>query len=579
MNLYLRLFFTLWSALRRPRLGALDESVTRWRVWPTDLDAFGHMNNARYLAIMDLARIEFVIRLGLLGLALRERWKVPVVSAHLDFLGGLRPWQRYTVHTRAEGWDERAFYLRQEFRDALQPERVLGVGRVRVVFRGRQGPLRPEEIMRLAGSPALHSPRMEPQTAAIFGCAPPPAPPVVRPREPLAIVGIGCRLPGGASDPDALLQLLLEGRDCIVDIPASRWDPRKYHDPTGRSPGRSYVQRAGLLSEDPFSFDAAFFGISPREAATLDPQQRILLEVSYEALEHAGIPQAQLAGSRTGVFVGGFMMDSLLIQSNPTNRELIGAQSATASTLTMLSNRLSYLYDLRGPSVSIDTACSSSLVALHMACQSVWSGESEAALVGGANVLLVPETQVTMAKGRFLSPRGRCHAFSDQADGYVRAEGAAVVVLKPLSAAQRDGNPVLALVLGTAVNQDGRTAGITLPNQQAQIAVMREAYAQAGVDPREVGYVEAHGTGTPAGDPIEAGAIGTVLGASRPTSDPCLMGSIKTNLGHLEAAAGITGVIKAALCVQRGLVPPHLHLQRVNPEIPLDALGLQIPTG
>ncbi len=397
------------------------------------------------------------------------------------------------------------------------------------------------------------------------------------PREPIAIVGIGCRLPGGITDHDELWTALLEGRDCIVDIPGSRWDPQKYLDPTGRAPGRSYVQKAGMLTEDPKAFDHTFFGIPPREAAILDPQQRLLLQCSWEAFEDAGEPPSDHVGARTGVFIGGFMMDHLSLKSDLRDRDRITTHSATAATLTMLSNRLSYVFDLRGPSVSLDTACSSSLVAIHQACQSIWANESDAALAGGVNVLLSPQTQVTMAKGRFLSKTGRCQAFSDSADGYVRAEGAAVLLLKPLSAARRDGNTVHAVILGTAANSDGRTNGITVPNGDAQIAVMRAAYAQAGVEPSQVTYVEAHGTGTPVGDPIEARAIGTVVGTDR-VGEPCRIGSIKTNIGHLEAGAGAAGVIKAALSLKHGMVPPHLHLRAVNPAIDLNELNLAIPT-
>jgi acyl transferase domain-containing protein/NADP-dependent 3-hydroxy acid dehydrogenase YdfG/acyl carrier protein len=396
-------------------------------------------------------------------------------------------------------------------------------------------------------------------------------------REPIAIVGIGCRLPGGIADPAGMWTALLEGRDAVVDIPGSRWDPQKFLDPTGRSPGRSYVQKAGMLTHDPKSFDAAFFGIPPREAAIMDPQQRLMLQCAWEAFEDAGEPPSEHAGARTAVFVGGFMMDYHTLMGGLSNLGEISTHSAAAGTLTMLSNRLSYIFDLRGPSVSLDTACSSSLVAVHQACQSIWANESDAALAGGVNVLLSPFPQVTMAKGRFLSRKGKCQAFSESADGYVRAEGAVVLLLKPLSAARRDGNTVHAVVLGSATNQDGRTNGITVPNGDAQIEVMRSAYAQARVNPSEVGYVEAHGTGTPVGDPIEARAIGTVMGAGR-SGEPCRIGSIKTNVGHAEAAAGVAGVFKAVLCVKHGQVPPHLHLQTVNPAIDLDGLGLSIPT-
>lgn len=569
------------GAYRRGPLDPLAECVTSWRVMPSDLDLFGHMNNSRYLAMMDLARVDFLIRVGLLRDVLTNRWIVPLGGASFDFKSSLKLLEPYEIGTRLLGWDDRWFYFRHEFRRTREPERPVCTGYVKTVFRDSKRSVAPAQVIELARGAAVPRPQLSDEVRARFGVSTSAAgaePAALRAREPIAIVGMGCRLPGGITSAEDLWQVLLQGRECIVDIPQSRWNRWKYGDPTGNSSGRVYVQRAGILSQDIREFDPGFFGITPREAAVLDPQQRLLLESSWEALEDAGVPPSSLSGSRTGVFVGGFMTDNLIIHSSPDNRERIQSQSATASTLTMLSNRLSYFYDLRGPSVSMDTACSSSLVALHQACQSLWSGESEAALVGGANAILLPETQITMAKGRFLSPRGRCHAFSDQADGYVRSEGAVVLVLKPLSAARRDGNPVHAVVLGSAVNQDGQTHGITVPNGDAQVAVMREAYLRAGVDPQRVVYVEAHGTGTPVGDPVEARAIGTVVGAGRGVGERCRMGSVKTNLGHLEAAAGVTGVLKAVLTLKHGLVPPHLHLERVNPEIPLEQLGLHIPT-
>lgn len=457
----------------------------------------------------------------------------------------------------------------------------MAVGHVKTLFRGREGPVDPKAIIRLAAGEDVPAPPLPEEVRQAFGLTDDSdgRPGVVnaRSREPIAIVGVGCRLPGGIDDTDQFWSALLDGTDCVVDIPDSRWDPQRFFDPTGRAPGRSYVQKAGMLTEDPTTFDAAFFGIPPREAATMDPQQRLLLECAWESFEDAGESPNWHAGRRTAVFVGGFMMDNQLVHGDPLNIDRLTTHSATASTVTMLSSRLSYLFDLRGPCVAVDTACSSSLVAVHLACQSIWSGESAAALAGGVNVLLSPVTQVTMAKGRFLSKTGKCQAFDENADGYVRGEGAVVMLLKPLSAARRDGNNVHAVILGTASNQDGRTNGITVPNGEAQIAVMREAYAQAGIAPGEVSYVEAHGTGTPVGDPIEAQAIGRVVGAER-TGGPCLIGSVKTNLGHLEAAAGAVGVLKAAMVVKNSTVPPHLHLGRVNPAIDTGRLNLEIPT-
>ncbi|XXF76318.1 SDR family NAD(P)-dependent oxidoreductase [Myxococcaceae bacterium GXIMD 01537] len=576
----LRLLQTLLRGQARGRIDPLEEGVTRWRVLPTDLDLFGHMNNSRYLAMMDLGRVDLLVRAGLLPAMLRNRWVVPVGETALQFRGSLRLFEQYELGTRLAAWDEHWLYFEQQFRRPSEPDRPVATGFVRAVFRDAHGTVPPPRIIQHALGREVRSPEPSEAVRRHFGLGRVPTGDSGEnsAREPLAIVGIGCRLPGGIEDTEGFWKVLMEGRECIVDIPEERWDPKKFHDASGRSPGRTYAQRAGLLQQDLREFEPGFFGITPREASALDPQQRLMLEVSWEALEDAGLPPSSLAGTRTGVFVGGFMMDNLILHASPDNREQLDTHSATASTLTMLSNRLSYFYDLRGPSVSMDTACSSSLVALHLACQSLWAKESEAALVGGVNVLLLPETQVTMSKGRFLSPRGRCHAFSDQADGYVRAEGAAMLVIKPLSAALRDGNPIHSLILGTAVNQDGRTPGITVPNAEAQVAVMREAYAKAGVDPLRVAYVEAHGTGTPVGDPIEARAIGTVTGVGRGEKDRCRMGSVKTNLGHLEAVAGVTGVIKAALVLKHGTVPPHLHLEKVNPRIPLDALGLHIPT-
>ena len=577
----LRLLKTIVTAPRRAALDPLDEAVTRWRVLPADLDLFGHMNNSRYLQLMDYARVDYLIRCGLLPLVVKNRWMAPVGSTQMDFRRSLAPFAEFEIGTRTVSYDDKWFYMQQTFRTDEDP-RPVATGYVKVLFRGSSGPVSPRTVIRLSRADEVPAPALTDEQRAKFGLPQHPVAdfgptPRRTEREPIAIVGIGCRLPGGIDDHEGLWTALLEGTDCIIDIPGSRWDPRRFFDPTGRAAGRTYVQRAGMLTGDPADFDAAFFGIPPREAAILDPQQRLLLECAWEAFEDGGEPPNRHAGGNTGVFIGGFMTDHQLIFGDSINREALTTHSATASTLTMLANRLSYVFDLRGPSVSMDTACSSSLVAIHQACQSIWTGESEAALAGGVNVILSPETQVTMAKGRFLSRSGRCQAFSATADGYVRAEGAAVLLLKPLSAARRDGNTVHAVILGSASNQDGRTNGITVPNGEAQVAAMRKAYVQAGIDPHDVSYVEAHGTGTPVGDPIEARAIGTVVGMHR-AGERCRVGSIKTNLGHLEAAAGVAGVIKAALCVKHGVVPPHLHLTEVNPAIDLDALNLEIPT-
>lgn len=395
---------------------------------------------------------------------------------------------------------------------------------------------------------------------------------------PLAITGIGCRLPAGIEDSAALWSFLRRGGDAIRPVPPDRWSARRFYDANPGRAAKTYSPEAGFLDELPMRFDATVFGLSPREAAHLDPQQRMLLETTWEACENAGQPIDQLRGSTTGVFMGGFTLDMMIMLLSPLNRELISNHTATAATMTMLANRISYVFDLHGPSITCDTACSSSLTAFHLACQSVWSGECERAIVGGANVMLRPEFPIAMSKGRFLAADGRCKTFDARADGYGRGEGAAVVIVKPLAEAQRDGDRIYAVVHGTGVNQDGQTPGITLPNRESQEQLMRDVYAKSGIDPHRIHYVEAHGTGTQAGDTAEAGAIGAVLGGDRPKDQPLLVGSVKTNFGHLEAGAGILGIIKTALCLHHREVPPHLHFETPNPAIPFDRWGLRIPT-
>lgn len=391
---------------------------------------------------------------------------------------------------------------------------------------------------------------------------------------PLAIVGIGCRLPAGIEDSAALWSFLRRGGDAIRPVPPDRWSARRFHDAHPGRAAKTYSPEGGFLDELPARFDAAVFGISPREAAHLDPQQRLLLETTWEACENAGLPIDRLRGSVTGVFMGGFTLDMMITLLSPLNRELISNHTATAATMTMLANRISYVFDLRGPSITCDTACSSSLTAFHLACQSIWHGECESAIVGGANVMLRPDYPIAMSKGHFLAADGRCKTFDARADGYGRGEGAAVVIVKPLAQAQREGDRIFALVHGTGINQDGRTPGITLPNREAQETLMRNVYAKSGIDPQRILYVEAHGTGTQAGDRAEAGAIGAVLGQDR----PLLIGSVKTNFGHLEAGAGILGIIKAALILHHRAVPPNLHFETPNPAIPFARWGLRVPT-
>ncbi len=391
-----------------------------------------------------------------------------------------------------------------------------------------------------------------------------------------AIVGIGCRFPGHANSPEEFWKLLCEGVDVIRDIPGDRFDLGRFYDPDPARPGRSYVRRAGI-ADHVGSFDASFFGISRREAAHMDPQQRVLLEVAWEALEDAGVPVERIAGSRTGVYIGISSHDFASMLVCEANRNRIGAHSLTGTAGSIAANRLSYLLDLRGPSLAVDTACSSSLTALHLACGGLSSGECEVALAGGVNLFLAPETAITMAKASMLAPDGRSKAFDARANGYVRGEGAGIVVLKPLDRALHDRDRIYAVVRATAVNQDGRTVGMTVPSSEAQAAMIREALRQGAVSPDEVQYVEAHGTGTPAGDPVEAAAIGEVFG-ERDGGSSCVIGSVKTNIGHLEAAAGIAGLIKAALALQHRMIPPSLHFETPNPAIPFERLRLRVAT-
>ena len=392
--------------------------------------------------------------------------------------------------------------------------------------------------------------------------------------EPIAIIGIGCRFPG-AQGPGAFWRLLCDGVDAISEVPAVRWDAEKFYDQNMLTPGKMNTRWGGFLPKVN-EFDAAFFGISPREAERMDPQQRLLLEVVWEALEDAGQVPERLSSTRTSVFIGIANSDYSRMQfSDP---ELSDAYAGTGSAFSVAANRISYLFDWRGPSMAIDTACSSSLVAVHLACQSLLNGESTLAVAGGVNLILSPELTVNFTKAGFMAPDGRCKAFDASADGYVRGEGVGVVVLKPLSQALAEDDPIYAIIRGSAINQDGRSNGLTAPNRQSQEAVLREAYQHAGVKPGCVQYVEAHGTGTALGDPIEAKALGSVLALARLTDDPCLIGSVKTNIGHLEAAAGIAGLIKVALSLKHSAIPPGLHYSKPNPYIPFDELPLRVQT-
>ncbi|MBO0864903.1 MAG: type I polyketide synthase, partial [Mycobacterium sp.] len=390
--------------------------------------------------------------------------------------------------------------------------------------------------------------------------------------EPVAVVGIGCRFPGGAAGPEAYWNFLSNGGDAISEIPSDRWNADEFYDPDQFAPGRMSSKWGGFLP-DVAGFDADFFGISPREAEAMDPQQRLMLEVAWEALEHAGIVPDHLSGIRAAVMMGVYYTEYQTISA--ANPDSIDAYSATGNAHAVAVGRIAYLLGLRGPAVAVDSACSSSLVTIHLACQSLRLRESDLALAGGVSVILRPETQLAMSKWGMLSPRGRCHAFDSRADGFVRGEGAGVVVLKRLTDAVRDGDRVLAVVRGSAINQDGRSNGLTAPNTIAQRDVITRALRSADVTPNTVNFVEAHGTGTALGDPIEFEALAEVYGRG---DGPCALGAVKTNFGHLEAAAGIAGFIKATMSVRRGQIPPNLNFSQWNPAIDPSPTRLFVPT-
>jgi phthiocerol/phenolphthiocerol synthesis type-I polyketide synthase A len=394
--------------------------------------------------------------------------------------------------------------------------------------------------------------------------------------EPVAVIGLGCRFPGGVCGPEALWRFLCDGRSAVGEVPPDRWAGFGDGSPEVAA-ALSGVTRWGSFLSEVDAFDAEFFEISPREAAKMDPQQRLLLEVTQEALEHAGIPAESLRQTLTGVFAGACAGEYGYLAAADLSQ--VDAWSGTGGALSIIANRVSYFFDLHGPSVTIDTACSSSLVAVHLACQSLRMGDSNLAIAAGVNLLLSPAITRSFDQAQAMSPTGRCRSFDAGANGFVRGEGCGAVVLKRLSDAVADGDRVLAVVCGSAVNQDGRSNGLMAPNPAAQMAVLRAAYANAGIEPRHVDYVEAHGTGTLLGDPIEARALGGVLGRARPQSAPLLIGAVKSNLGHLEAAAGIAGFIKAVLSVQRGHIPANLHFESPNPHIPFEDLRLKVVAG
>ncbi|AOW98937.1 hypothetical protein BJP34_05265 [Moorena producens PAL-8-15-08-1] len=395
-------------------------------------------------------------------------------------------------------------------------------------------------------------------------------------KEPIAIIGMGCRFPGGADNPESFWNLLSQGIDAISEIPSERWNIEQYYDPNPETPGKMYTRYGGFVGQLQ-EFDSHFFNIAPIEAISLDPQQRLLLEVSWEALEHAAIAPQQLAKTQTGVFMGICSND---YSQRLTSRDLteIDAYLAQGNAHSTATGRLSYFLGLTGPSIAVDTACSSSLVSLHLACASLRNQECTLALAGGVNRIISPEYTINFSRARMLSADGRCKTFDAGADGFVRSEGCGVVVLKRFSDAVADGDNILAVIRGTAINQDGHTSGLTVPNGPSQESVIRQALKNSGVQPQQVSYIEAHGTGTSLGDPIEVTALGNVFGESHSSQQPMIIGSVKTNIGHLEAAAGIAGLIKVVLQLQHQQIAPHLHFHQPNPYINWKQLPVLVPT-
>jgi 3-oxoacyl-(acyl-carrier-protein) synthase/thioesterase domain-containing protein/acyl carrier protein len=392
------------------------------------------------------------------------------------------------------------------------------------------------------------------------------------PLEPIAIIGMGCRFPR-AQTPAAFWRLLCESGDAISKVPADRWDADAFYDADPAAPGKMNSRHGGFL-EGIDQFDAEFFGIPPREADFIDPQHRLLLEVAWEAIQDAGIVPASLAGSATGVFIGLSSHNyATMLHRNAAN---IGAFSNIGGSACIAANRISYFLDLAGPSIVADTACSSSLVAIHLACQSIWTGESTLALAGGVNIILVPGPSISLAKGRMLSPDGRCRVFDARADGFGRGEGAGVVLLKPLHQAIADCDPIYSVIRATAMQQNGRTNGLTAPNRWAQEKLLRTAYSRANISPGTIQYIEAHSSGTLIGDASELNALASVLSENRLADQKCALGSVKTNFGHLEAAAGIAGLIKVALMLRHRQLVPSLHFESPNPHVDFSSMPLHI---
>src|SRR3954451_5034979 len=394
------------------------------------------------------------------------------------------------------------------------------------------------------------------------------------PARQFAIVGYAARFPG-AQDADEFWEVLREGRDVVSEVPGDRWDVEEFFDPQPGAAGKVVTRRAGLV-DDVTGFDAPFFGMSTREVRLMDPQHRLLLETAWRAVEHSGTAPTALAGSNTGVFVGLSTHDYLGMASDELTYPEIEAYVAIGTSNAAAAGRISYRLGLQGPAVAVDTACSSSLVAIHQACQALQLGECDLALAGGANVLLTPATMITFSHAHMLAPDGRCKTFDAAADGYVRGEGCGVIVIKRLEDAIPGGDRIRAVIRGSAINQDGASGGLTVPHGVAQQRVIADALKRANLEPSDVGYLEAHGTGTSRGDPIQAQAAGAALGIGREPGRPLLIGSAKTNIGHLEAAAGIAGVIKVILSLENEALPKHLNFENPSPHIPWDRLPVEV---
>ena len=392
----------------------------------------------------------------------------------------------------------------------------------------------------------------------------------------IAIIAMACRYPGGADSPEAFWQLIHDGRDAITEVPRDRWDSDLYYDADPNTPGKMATRWGGFVDQVD-QFDPGLFGISPREAIAMDPQQRLMLEVAWETFERAGYAPDRLQGNSTGVFVGACNSDyAQFVKAGGIDN--VDMYLATGNAHSVISGRVSYVFGLQGPSITVDTACSSSLTAIHYAIKSLRAGECRMALAGGVNLTLTPEVTITLSQSKMMASDGRCKTFDAAADGFVRSEGCGLILLKRLAEAEADGDPILAVIRGSAINQDGRSNGLTAPNGPSQVAVIRSALADSGMAPGEIGYIETHGTGTSLGDPIEVQALAAALGDGHTKENPLMIGSVKTNMGHLEATAGVVSLMKLVLCLQHAEIPPNLHLQQPSPHIPWQDIPISVPT-